>query len=34
MGLTGGFAYERYRYTDDATTGYVYTDGNSSTSPT
>ena len=30
--LTGGFAYERYRYTDDATTGYRYTDGTTSTS--
>ncbi len=29
--LTGGFAYERYRYTDDATTGYTYVDGTTTT---
>ena len=31
--LTGGFAYERYRYTDDATTGYSnrYVDGTTTT---
>lgn len=29
--LTGGFAYERYRYTDDATTGYTYVNGTTTT---